>query len=185
MPHQKKRKMPQVNGDVPHYAVIEHVLGYPLVNDALATYKNNALGKKSIELGDSAYRTFAQPLLPYLSRPFQYIEPYVKKADDLGDKTLSKVDEKFPIVKKPTDELVSDAKTIAFFPIRIGQIGKDHVVSTYQTEFKKTGGGNLVAYAKAALTTTLTIGTDAYTNISNFLGSKKEDAKQAADRATN
>jgi hypothetical protein len=175
--------MPQVNGDVPHYAVIEHIFAYPVVNDAVATYKKNALGKKSIELGDSAYRTFAQPLLPYLSRPFQYIEPYVKKADDLGDKTLSKVDEKFPIVKKPTDELYGDAKTIVFFPLRIGQISKDHVISTYQTEYKKTEGGNPIAYLKAAMSTGIIVGTDVYISLGNFLGTKKEEAKQSANNS--
>jgi len=176
----------QVNGDVPHSAFLEHILNYPVISDSITTFKSNPYGQKSIALSDSAYKTFAQPVLPYLSKPYQYVLPYVKKVDDLGDKTLSKVDETFPIVKKPTDELFNDAKTIALFPLRISQSGKDYIFSTYASECKKVGGDNLVTYGKAALTTALVVTTQAFNTASSFLGNKKEEAKaKAEDKAKN
>jgi len=189
MPHQttKRNKMsaPQVNGDGPHSAFIEHLLNYPVINDGVTTFKSNPYGQKSIELSDSAYKTFAQPVMPYFSKPYQYVSPYVKKVDDLGDKTLCKVDEKFPIVKKPTGQLYDDAKSIVLFPIRIGQSGKEHVISTYDAEVKKVGGDNIVTYGKALLTTALILTTEAITTASNFLGAKKDDAKATLDEKTN
>jgi hypothetical protein len=158
---------------------------YPLINESLETIKSNPYGQKSIELGDSAYRTFAAPILPYFSKPYQYVEPYVKKADDLGDKTLSKVDEKFPIVKKPSGELYNDAKTLVSFPLRVGQSGKEHVLNTYNAEYKKVGGEGLSTYGKAAFTTALILGTQTFTTVSNFLSSKKGDLKQAVDEKAN
>jgi hypothetical protein len=150
----------------------------------VSTFKSNPYGQKSIELGDSAYRTFAQPVLPYLSKPYQYVSPYVKKVDDLGEKALSKVDEKLPVVKKPTQELVNDAKTIVYFPIRVGQTGKEHVFSTYEQEYKKVGGDGLLTYGKALLTTALILTTEFYTTASNFLGNKKNEVRQVVDEKT-
>jgi hypothetical protein len=157
-----------------------------LVNDGVSTFKANPYGQRSIEIGDSAYRTFAAPLLSYFSRPFQYVSPYVKKADDLGDKTLSRVDEKFPLVKKPTNEIINDAKTLVLFPIRVGQTGKEHVLNTYGSEFKKVEGNSLTSYGKAALTTVLIITTETLTTVSNYLGRAKTEAREAvADKTTN
>ncbi|KAK3371822.1 hypothetical protein B0T24DRAFT_338361 [Lasiosphaeria ovina] len=176
----------QVNGDVPHSAAVDHILAYPVVNDSINQFKANPIGKRSLELGDKVYRTFAAPVLPWFSRPLQYVAPYIKKADDLGDRTLSKVDEKFPILKKPTQDIYSDVKTIAGFPYRVGQIGKDHVVSTYQTECKSVqSDNNLVTYGKAAITTALILTTDAYITLSNFFGAKAKEVKQSTEERTN
>ncbi|KAK3344830.1 hypothetical protein B0H65DRAFT_573271 [Neurospora tetraspora] len=183
MTHQKKTKMSnssrQVNGDVAHNsAVIEHLLGYPIVESSISTVKANPYGQRLLEVTEKVYQTFGAPFLGYLQGPYQYVSPYVQKADDLGDKTLSKLDEKFPIVKKPTDELVHDAQSIIQFPIRLGQSGKEHVLSTYNTELEKVGGQGLTAYYKAALTTALTLGTETYATAASFLNTQKENAKQ-------
>lgn len=189
MPHQttKRNKMstPQVNGDGPHSAFIEHLFAYPVVHDGVATFKSNPYGQKSLELSDSAYKTFAGPMMPYLQKSYQYVSPYVKKVDDLGDKTLCKVDERFPMVKKPTGELLDDAKSIVLLPIRVGQSGKEHVFSTYDAEVKKVGGENIVTYGKAFLTTALILTTEALTTASNFLGAKKDEAKATLDEKAN
>lgn len=175
----------QVNGDVPHSAFIEHLLAYPVVNDGVSTFKSNPYGQRSIELSDSAYRTFAAPILPYLSKPFQYVSPYVKKADDLGDKTLAKVDERFPFVRNSTQEIIQDAKTIALFPIRVTQTGKDHVLDTYEVEFKKVDGNGVASYGKAAITTVLILTTEALTTISGYLNSRGKQTKEAMNEKAN
>lgn len=188
MAHQKKTKMSnsnrQVNGDVAsNSAVIKHLLGYPIVESSISTVKANPYGRKLLEVTEKVYQVGA-PFLGYLQGPYQYVSPYVHKADDLGDKTLSKIDEKFPIVKKPTDELVHDAQSLLQFPIRLGQSGKEHVLSTYNTELEKVGGKGLSAYYKAVLTTALTIGTETYATAASFLNTQKENAKQQAANGT-
>lgn len=177
---------PQVNGDVPHSAFLEHLLGYPVIHDGVSTFKSNPYGQKSLELSDSAYKTFAEPVIPYFSKPYQYVSPYLKKADDLGDKTLSKVDQRFPVVKKPTGELYEDARNLVLFPYRTGLAGKDHVLTTYNSEVKKVGGENhLIVYSKALLSTTLIVTTEVISTIGTYLGSKKKEAKSAIDEKVN
>ena len=171
----------QVNGDVPHSAFVTHLFNYPVVNDGVETFKSNPIGQRSLEIGDSAYRTFAAPLLPYLSGPFEYVAPYVKKADDLGDKTLARVDEKFPIVKKSTEEIVNDARAIAMFPLKVGQTGKEHVFNTYESELKKVGGNGIVSYGKAAFTTALVLTTDTLITVTSFLNDKKKQTNQTIE----
>jgi hypothetical protein len=152
-----------------------------LFSDSIKTFKQNPLGQKSLSLADQGYQTFAKPILPYFSKPYQYVHPYVAKLDSIGDSTLSKVDEKFPVVKKPTGELYENAAGIAFFPLRKGLEGKDYVLKTYNTECKKVGGEGLVTMGKAAVTTTLVVTSDALNWLSNYLGAKKEQTKEVVN----
>ncbi|KAK3314654.1 hypothetical protein B0H66DRAFT_605599 [Apodospora peruviana] len=176
----------QVNGDVSHFATLDHLVSYPVINDSIETFKSNSLGQKSLDITHSVYQTFAAPILPLLSRPYQMVKPYVKVADDLGNLALSKVDERFPIVKSSTGELVTGAKALVFLPVRVGAAGKERVFNTYNSEYKKCGGnGSLMNAGKAAVTTSLIITTEALTTLTNFLGAKKDDLKQTAREVAN
>lgn len=175
---------PQVNGEVPHSAFLDHLLNYPAINDGVKTFKSNPYGQKSLELSDSVYKTFAQPIIPYLTKPYQYVSPYVKKADDLGDKTLSRVDEKFPVVKKQTGEIYEDGRNLVLLPYRTAFAAKDHVFETYNGEVKKVGGDNLISYGKALLTTSLIVTTQVIQTVSGFLSAKKEQTKSLIDEKT-
>jgi hypothetical protein len=152
-----------------------------LFSDSITTFKQNPLGQKSLSLADQGYQTFAKPILPYFSKPYQYVHPYVAKLDSIGDSTLSKVDAKFPVVKKPTGELYDNATGIAFFPLRKGLEGKDYVMKTYNSECKKVGGEGLVTMGKAAVTTTLIVSSDALSWLSSYLGVKKEQTKEVVN----
>ncbi|KAI0593820.1 hypothetical protein F4775DRAFT_586570 [Biscogniauxia sp. FL1348] len=177
----------QLNGEVhPSSATLSHITGYPVVNDGLAYFKQNPYGQKSIELGDSAYQTFAKPVIPYFAKPYQYVSPYVKKADAIGDNALTKVDERLPALKKPTGELWTDGKNFVFFPVRKGIETKDHVFDVYNSEYKKVGGDSLVAYSKALISTGLVVTTEALNWISDLLKASKVQAKEATnnDQAT-
>jgi hypothetical protein len=174
----------QVNGEVPHSAFIDHLLNYPAINDGVKTFKSNPYGQKSLELSDSAYKTFARPFVPYLEKPYQYVSPYVKKADDLGDKTLSKVDERFPVVKKQTGEIYEDGRNLVLLPYRTVNAAKDHVFETYNGEVKKVGGDNLLTYGKALITTSLVVTGEVFQTVSEFLSAKKEQTKGVMDDAT-
>jgi len=178
---------PQVNGDVTHTSVfIDHLVSYPVINDSVEVFKSNKYGQKSIELSNTVYQTVANNAGPYLARPFEIVKPYVKAADDFGDKILNKLDEKFPAVKTPTEDIIGGARAFVTLPFRLGNAGKERVLNTYNSEYKKQGNNNHPAtVTKAAVTTTLIISTDALTTLTNYLGPKKEEAKQAINERVN
>ncbi|KAI0843580.1 hypothetical protein F5Y06DRAFT_291494 [Hypoxylon sp. FL0890] len=172
----------QVNGEVhPSSATLSHITGYPVVSDSIAYIKGNPYGQKSIELGDSAYKTFAKPVLPYIAKPYQYISPYVKKADAVGDNTLTKIDERLPVLKKPTNELWTDGKNLVFFPVRKGLETKDHVLDVYGSEYKKVGGDGLVTSGKALVSTGLVVTSEALAWIGDLLRAGKVQAKETGN----
>jgi len=180
----------RVNGDIAsppiNSAFLQHLLRYPVINDGVATFKRNELGQRSIELGDSAYKTFAAPILSILQAPYQFVSPYVKRVDHIGDQTLSKVDERFPVVKKGTSELLADARCIALLPFRIGIEGKEHVVQLYTTEFKKVGGDNIISHAKSVVSTVYVVGIETMGWILGTLATKKDEAKDSLnEKASN
>jgi len=173
---------PTTNGvETPSSAFLKHVVSYPVVGDSIKTFKQYPIGQKSIALADSGYNTFAKPVLPYFSKPYQYVSPYVAKADSLGDSALSKIDEKFPATRKPTGELYDNATGLAFFPLRKGMEGKDYVFKTYNSEVKKVGGEGIVTMGKAAVTTSLIVSSDALSWLSNFLSTKKAETKEVVN----
>jgi hypothetical protein len=163
----------------------QHITGYPVVNDVITNFKKNPYGQKSIELSDSAYKTFAAPFMPYLEKPYQYVSPYVQKADKFGDGALTQFDERVPVLKKPTDQLYSETKQIVFFPIVKGKETADHVISIYNSEYKKIGGDNVVTSGKAAITTSLAVTVEALNWVSEWFRTGKEKVKEATAQANN
>ncbi|KKA27488.1 hypothetical protein TD95_001975 [Thielaviopsis punctulata] len=163
----------------------QHILNYPIVKDGVDTvtaspYAKSTYVQKSIALGDSAYKTFAVPMLGYIAKPYQYVEPYVKKADALGDETLSKVDARFPAITRPTNELYSTARAAVLLPYTKTVEGRDHVVSTYNAERKKLGTDGVVAYTKAAVGTAVILGTEGYAWANSLLKKAPEAAPAPA-----
>lgn len=76
----------------------------------------------------------------------------------MGVQTLSRVDGRFPVFKKPTDELYTDAKNLMLFPYQRGLEGKGHVLEAYPAECKRLGGGSLLVYSRALVGAVFTIG---------------------------
>ncbi|CRK37422.1 hypothetical protein HYQ45_005324 [Verticillium longisporum] len=183
--------MAQVNGDVsssaPSSAFVQHLLDYPVVHDGVASFKQNPYGQKSLQLSDSAYKTFAQPFIPYLAGPFEFVRPYLQKADTFGDQALSKVDQQVPFVKKPTNELYAGAKGIIALPFKTGVETRDHVFKTYSAEYKKLGNGNdnVITYGKALVSTAFISSSEFLTWANNVLHYKKEEAKEAINEKAN
>jgi hypothetical protein len=158
---------------------------YPLISDSISTFKSNPYGAKSLDLTSAGYEKLTKPLLPYLSKPYEYVSPYVKKADSLGDSTLSTIDAKFPYVKKPTGELYEEGKSFVFFPLKKTTETKDYVFKTYNSEVKKVGGDSIVTYGKAAVATGLIFSGDTYNYVLSFLNTKKAEAKEVASEKLN
>lgn len=163
----------------------QHLFSYPIISDSITTFKANPYGAKSLSLTSTGYEKFGKPILPYLSKPYEYVSPYVKKADSLGDSTLSTIDSKFPVVKKPTGELFDDGKKIVFFPLKKGNEGKDYVVGVYGSEVKKVGGEGIVTWGKAAIATGLVVGSDAVGWLQGFLAGKKAEVKEVSNEKLN
>ncbi|PHH76660.1 hypothetical protein CDD83_4232 [Cordyceps sp. RAO-2017] len=174
----------QVNGDVSaahQSAFIQHLLNYPLIHDGITSFKSNAYGQRSIQLGDSAYQTLARPVMPWFAKPMAYLSPYVRKADSLGDKTLDRLDERFPLVKKSTSELYRDTRSLILLPYNKGLEGRDHVVDIYAAEVKKADQQGLVAQGKAAVTTALVVSNETLSWLGSLLHAKKAEAAKAVN----
>lgn len=168
----------QVNGEAPASAFLSHLVSFPVVSDSISTFKSNPYGAKSLDLTTAGYERLGKPLLPYLSGPYQYVSPYVQRADSLGDSTLSSLEAHFPVVKKPTGELYEGGRSIVFFPLRKGSEGKDYVVGVFGAEKKKSSQDGLVGYGLALIGTGLVVGSDAFKWVSGYLGgAPKKEAK--------
>ncbi|KAH6656568.1 hypothetical protein BKA67DRAFT_552338 [Truncatella angustata] len=175
----------QVNGEPhPSSATLSHITGYPVVNDALLYYKSNPYGKKSIEIGDSAYQIFGKPIVPYLAKPYEYVSPYVKRADHLGAGALDRIDKKIPILKESTENIQAKSKQVVFYPVVKTRETTDHLFSVYNSEFKKVGGQGIVTTGKALISTGLVLTTEALNWFGDILRASKEKAKEAGNEAT-
>ncbi|KAM3065874.1 hypothetical protein ACMFMG_009901 [Clarireedia jacksonii] len=184
MPHSLEKSngmAPQVNGEAPSSAFLSHLTSYPVVSDSISTFKSNPYGAKSIDLTATGYEKFGKPIIPYLQKPYQYVSPYVARADELGDSTLSTLETKFPAVKKPTDQLINDGKSLVLYPIIIGNEGKEYVLSKYNGEIRKTQDQGLMGYGKAVVATGLIVSTAALNWLGTLLLHKKEETKEVTN----
>jgi hypothetical protein len=139
---------------------------------------------KLLELSDSAYQTFAKPVVHYLAGPYQYVSPYVKKADDFGAGALTKIDEKLPILKESTESIQAKGKQVAFYPVVKTRETTDHLFSVYNSEVKKVGGQGVVTTGKALISTGIVLTTETLNWIHEVLRSGKEKAKEAGNEVT-
>jgi hypothetical protein len=155
-----------------------------MVHDSVTTFKNNPYGAKGIDLTNATYAKLVRPNLHYFKGPFSYVAPYISKADELGDKSLSKIEEKVPIVKSETKEIKQTAFDFAYWPFEQLGSGKDYVLSTYGEEYKKCGGDGLIAGSKAAITSSLVMSADILSWVSSLLKAKKEEARDTIKEKT-
>jgi len=189
MPHAEKDTLPKTdtmgepltNGEKPHSLFISHLTSYPLVSDSLSAYLENPYGAKSVNLFNEAYKKFFTPVEPYLKTPYSYVAPYVIKADSLGDKGLSEVDTRFPIVKEETSSLKEKVKGLPFVPYNTIISTKNYVFKTFEDESKKNQGKGVVPLTKSVIGTELRIAADTLSFISAFLIQKKDEGKKYAD----
>lgn len=138
-----------------------------------------------MEYADQGYVRIAKPLLPYLSKPYGYVAPYVARVDSLGDQGLTKLDTSFPIIKEDTDKIKGTIFDTAFFPVRLAGDVKSHVFETFGSEYKKCGGDGVVAGGKAAISTSLILSQESFAYVSSFLQNKKAQAKEAVNEKSN
>lgn len=160
--------------------VLQHLTSYPLISDSISTFKNSKYGSQSLNYADQGY-AFAKPYLPYLSTPYSYLAPYVAKADSLGDQGLTKVDERFPIVKEDTEKIRGTIVDTAYLPVRLAEEARQHLLETYGAEYKKCGGAGYVASGKAVVTTSLVLSQESLAWLSAAIATQKEQAKEVVN----
>lgn len=163
----------------------QHITSYPLISDSLDYVKQNPYGQKGLQLTDSAYKAFAKRLPPLLTKPYEYVSPYVKKADSMSDGALSQLDERFPALKKPTHELWTDGKNLVFFPVHKGAETKEHVFTVYGSEYKKVGGDGVVTTGKALISTGMVVAVEALNWMSGMMKAGETKAKEMSVEAAN
>lgn len=127
---------------------------------------------------NAAYAKFVKPTFPYLETPASYAKPYVSKVDELGDKFLTKVDEKVPVLKSETKDLKGSISSFIYWPLTKAGETKDWVFSTYSNEYKQCGGDGVVAAGKAAFSAPLVLSSETLQWLSSFLQAKKEEAEK-------
>lgn len=171
------------NGDKPSSLFLNHLGNYPVVHDAVSTYKTNPYGAKTLDIAQIAYDRIAAPFMPYLRTPYSILHPYLSKADTLADTGLNKVDETFPVVKEDTNALRGTAIQYALFPLRLAGEGKDYVFRTYADEHNKVGGEGLVRTAKAFVSTELKIAYDTLNYGISLFARTREQAKHQTQHA--
>ncbi|PYH41498.1 MAGE-domain-containing protein [Aspergillus saccharolyticus JOP 1030-1] len=181
MPHAENGTMGEnsVNGEKVHSHFLQHLTSYPVVADSITVFKTNKYGAKSLEVADQGYSRLAKPLLPYFSKPYGYIAPYVARVDSLGDQGLKKVDETFPVIREDTEKLKETLCDGATFPLRFAGDVKAHVVDTLNSEYKKCGGDGLMAGSKAVISTSLVLSQESLGYLSSLLQAKKAQVKEA------
>ncbi|KAK7177288.1 hypothetical protein PSPO01_16664 [Paraphaeosphaeria sporulosa] len=164
-----------------HSKILSRLQSYPVVHDALDLYKTNSYGAKSLVLLHGTYQRFVAPLHPYLQPLYSYLSPYLSRADELGDSGLSKVDNKFPIVKEDTSKLKETVQSYALFPFALVGEAKKYVFRTWDDEYNKTKGHSLVKSAKTLISTELKIGHDGYNFVVSYLYNAKGQTSKKAE----
>lgn len=134
---------------------------------------------------NAGYSKFVKPALPYFETPASYAKPYAAKVDEFGDKILSRVDERIPIIKSETQDIKKTIGDFVYWPITKGTETKDWVFDIYGKEYKKCGGDGYVAGGKAVLTTQLVVSSEFLQWLSSFLQAKGQEAKEIVAEKTN
>jgi hypothetical protein len=153
--------LPQAN------APIKHFKSYPIINDTVETFCNTSIGASTLNLASNTYRSFVAPFHPYLQRPYSVAQPYLTRADELGDSGLYRFETYVPVVKEDTAVL----KDYAFAPYK-------YVSGTWQEQYERTSHQNgLVKTGLAVVSTELKIIQDACTVFLDYWNNSKSGQK--------
>lgn len=155
----------------------QHLTSYPVVSSGIKTYTSNSYGQKSISVTQDLYARFFAPFTPYLQTPYSIISPYLAKADSLGDKGLSELDKRVPIIKSETSELQEKGKEYVTWPYT-------YLMGTWEDEYKKTKGEGVVKSVKAVVSTELKVTLDAWHFLVEFLRRKGAEGKKVVNDKT-
>lgn len=179
------------NGETITYKSLDHLASYPIISDSITTFKGYPLGQRSINITHSAYSTFIAPFSPYLSKA----APLVNRADDLAESGLGKFEERFPIVKEPTENIKNSVvgypkKLIGEVYVRGTELAKDtkdYVFEVYTEELNKQGSEKkgYVPMAKAGVSAGFVVSSDLMSYLASYLGKKSQKANGKVEEIKN
>jgi len=176
-----------MNGDKPSSVFLSHLTSYPIVSDSITTYKTNPYGAKSISIFSSAYSTAYSTLYPrlspFLQTPYSFVEPYLVKADSLGDSGLSTLESKFPIVKEDTTTIQQKVQGVAGYPFAVVGKGKEYVTKTWEEEYSKSEGTGVFKTGRAVIGTELKLGQAVIEYLRGILLKAKEEGKSVVEKS--
>jgi len=189
MPHAENgtngQKAIQVNGDPPASQFLSHLTSYPVVSDSINMYKSNPYGAKTIDLTQQLLQTYNNSvnprIAPLLRTPYSLVAPYLARADSLGDSGLTNLENRFPIVREPTQDLRSKLVDTAVWPFALANQSKDYVLGTYNEECQKASDkpDGLVKKAQAVLRTEIRLTAEVLTFVRSMLQQRKKEANAA------
>jgi hypothetical protein len=115
----------------------QHLLTIPAVQDSVRAFSNSSVGRVSQQLGNTAYSAYnayskliPAPIISLVNKPLAYVVPYAQRVDERCDQTLTRVVERYPAVKKPSPELLRDAREAVYKPVR-------HVSEVYRGVYER------------------------------------------------
>ncbi|KAG0236780.1 hypothetical protein B0O80DRAFT_503902 [Mortierella sp. GBAus27b] len=98
------------SSEVPSTGFIARVSSIPLIHDSVSTLhsyaKDNKYSRYALESAGSAVETVNKYTEPYQTR----LQPHISKVDQIANKSLDLLETTFPIVTKPTSEVVAQVK---------------------------------------------------------------------------
>jgi hypothetical protein len=163
----------------------QRLLTYPVVQEGIRRFQDHRFGQLAIQVTSTIYK-IGSPVLSVLQGPYnRLLAGYIEKVDSFGEQTLSKAEERFPVMKKSTPEIIEEAKQAA----NIVVVPVKHVTEVYESAYKETGGQPLktVARGRAALKTAAVIteesvhlGFETFSKVKEFLASRAEAATASA-----
>jgi len=190
---------------------LNHLTSLPVVSAGMSTYSSSPLGARSIDMAASVYNQAKAHLLPpyqtylspYVERPYSYVQPYIYKADELGDSALNKITTRFPIVKEEpavvqervattakstTNAVASNAfgavrygaatsVAAAVYPINKSAEGGRYVLRQYTQFFNETQGGLVMKLGRAAFLTPLQVTIDVVDGVQSYLHRLNKDTR--------
>jgi hypothetical protein len=156
---------------------INHITSYPVVSDTLTYAQSFALAQQTISYSQSCLGLL-KPLSPLLTKANHITAPVVTKVDDFADSKLGQVDEKFPFVKKPTEEIAEFLAAQKDFATGLAQKEREYVLSVFAEELEKTAGENKTGYiptAKAGVNTGIVISQELLAWITELVQKKRAE----------
>ncbi|KAK3822604.1 MAG: hypothetical protein J3Q66DRAFT_279117 [Benniella sp.] len=85
---------------------IARVSSIPFIQDSLSYAKDNKYSRYALDTAGSAVETVNKYTEPYQTR----LQPHISKVDQIANKSLDILETTFPIVTKPTAEVVAQVK---------------------------------------------------------------------------
>ena len=90
----------------------QRLLTYPVVQEGIRRFQDHRFGQLAIQVTSTIYK-IGSPVLSVLQGPYnRLLAGYIEKVDSFGEQTLSKAEERFPVMKKSTPEIIEEAKTV-------------------------------------------------------------------------